>query len=1170
MACGRARTVRRAALLAVIALAGGCAWPQFRGDAAHSGTSRDQSIALHTVPGLVPRWAVTTGGAVRSSPSDDDNTVFVGSSDGRVYAVDETKGTPHWSFATAGPVTAAPAVDKKLVFAASDDHHLYARHESDGSAAWTVLVSSSFAGADSAPTVVDGSVFVSDATTVYAYDEATGAPQWSRPLAVSSPLGAPAVDGGVVFVASYGDAAVFALDEATGAPAWTYQAVGARVACATERSSPAVVAGAAYVSLCPAAAAPNASLYAIDASAGSARWTAGSAPATNDVSVAAGVVYDVTTTGTVEARDAGTGNVQWSASLGAASATSPAVVNGVVYVGADNSKVAAFDATGRRGCAGTPVTCTPLWTATTGGPVRSSPAVTDGAVYVGSDDHRVYAFGLPPIAFNATTLTGTSSTSPIVSRFGPDGRLYVAQFDGLIKAYTVARSGIASYHVTATEVINAIQGITNHDDDGSVNSSVTTRLVTGMAVTGTASNPVLYVASSDPRIGAGPDGVQTNLDTNSGVISRLQWQSGQWQRTDLVRGLPRSQENHAPNVLTLDTATNMLYVGQGGNTNEGAPSHNFGFLPEYAYSAAVLRIDLNAIGNTTYDLPTLVNDNHPHLKGPFGGDAGNHQAKITVGSPVQVYAPGFRNPFAMVVTRAGHRFVIDNGQNAGWGDIPIGAGPQGTCTNGVNEPGTHDVDSLHLVDQAGYYGGHANPTRGNRANTFDPLNPQSPVPTANPIECDARDSSNNGNIATLPPATAGMAEYTSSALADQLDGDLLVAAQGLGAIYRVELDTNGTTVLSVDPLFSNLGGNPMDVAVQDDNGAFPGTIWVPGFTDNTIHVFEPADFGGQIPPPCSGTYSTTLDEDHDGYTNADEIDNGTDPCSAGDVPHDWNRNGISDRNDPDDDSDGIPDVSDPFPLDPSNGLSTHIPVAYSWQSGAPNQPCAPTPFPSGCPGGLLGLGFTGLMSNGTSYYSALYDPTNIIAGGAAGVFTVAAVPPGDATGSTNTQAYAFQYGIDANPADTGVFTVHARVVAPFAGTTPAGRQAIGMYLGTGGQDNYTKLVLDANHGAPRVSVVQEVAGATAWSAATPTTLPGPDAVDLYLTVDPTAATVSASYSTTTGGVTSARTTVGTPHTIPSSWLTSTTQGLAIGVIATSAGASPMPATWSLLEAYAGP
>ena len=33
-----------------------------------------------------------------------------------------------------------------------------------------------------------------------------------------------------------------------------------------------------------------------------------------------------------------------------------------------------------------------------------------------------------------------------------------------------------------------------------------------------------------------------------------------------------------------------------------APSHNFALLPEFALSAAILKVDLTAIGNTTYDL----------------------------------------------------------------------------------------------------------------------------------------------------------------------------------------------------------------------------------------------------------------------------------------------------------------------------------------------------------------------------------------------------------------------------------------------------------------------------------------------------------------------------------------------------------------------------------------
>jgi hypothetical protein len=775
------------------------------------------------------------------------------------------------------------------------------------------------------------------------------------------------------------------------------------------------------------------------------------------------------------------------------------------------------------------------------------------------------------ISFGQAVLQGTTSTSPTVLRFGPDGRLYVAQFNGLIIAYTVTRVSTNAYSVTASETINAIQQIPNHNDDGTLAPSVTTRQITGLLVVGSANSPIIYVSSSDPRIGGGTEGTQTNLDTNSGIVSRLTHDGTGWHRQDVVRGLPRSEENHATNALVLDQTSNTLYVAQGGNTNMGAPSHNFNFLPEYAYSGAVLKVDLSAIGTTTYDLPTLVDEDHPGLVGPFGGDLGKHQAKITPSSPVQVYSPGYRNPFSLVRTRTGSLYAWDNGANAGWGDIPIGAGPTGQCSNASNEPGVHLNDSLHRITGQGYYAGHPNPTRGNKANTFNTTNPQSPVPTANPKECDARTPTTNGSIANTTFATTGMAEYTTANLGGQLDGDLITATWQ-GSVLRDHLSPDGTKVLSAETLFSNVATHPIDVAVQSDSQAYPGTIWVPDFADGSIHVFEPADFGGRTPPACSGADSATLDEDHDGYTNADEIDNGTDPCSAADEPHDWNHNFVSDRNDPNDDSDALPDVSDPFPIDASNGLSTAVPISYAWQNGAPVNPCAPTPTPSGCPGGLLGLGFTGLMSNGVTNYNDMFDPRNMTVGGAAGVLTVAQVPPGDPTGSGNSQQYAFQYGVNADPATTGVFTAHTRIDAPFAGVTPQGNQSIGFYIGTGDQDNYVKVVLTANGGHPGIRFVEEVGRVVTTGPLSPLTLPGPDSVDLYLTVDPAAATVTVRFRVTTGGASSPIIDVGKTPTLsfPASWVTDSSRGLALGVIATSAGGPTFPATWSVLEATSGP
>lgn len=759
------------------------------------------------------------------------------------------------------------------------------------------------------------------------------------------------------------------------------------------------------------------------------------------------------------------------------------------------------------------------------------------------------------VGFSKTSLAGESSTTPTSLQFGPDGRLYVAELEGAIKVYEVGRNGPDSYSVTGTETITSVESIPNHNDDGTLNPSVTGRQITGILVVGTAAHPVIYVSSSDPRIGGGDSGENTGLDTNSGIISRLTWNGSSWQKLDLVRGLPRSEENHSTNGLALDPATNTLYVAQGGNTNMGAPSNDFADLPEYALSAAILSVDLTAIGNTTYDLPTLDDSARPgtaDANDPFGGDAGANQAKLVPGGPVQVFEPGFRNPYDVLISRSGRIYTIDNGSNSGWGDKPVNVGPGGTCTNAIHEPGRTDVDTLQLVTEHGY-GGHPNPTRGNMANTFSSP-PQSPVTTANPVECEWRDAGPaRGNIAEYPASTNGLTEYTASDFGGALEGDILSASFD-NKIYAAKLNSAGTGLVTKEALFQNVGVTPLDVVAQGDNGAFPGTIWVADLGNGTIEVFEPNDYGGSGGGTCAGTYGAA-DEDGDGFTNEDEIDNGTNPCSSADVPPDWDGDHISNLNDPDDDNDGIPDTSDPFAIDPHNGMTTTLPVSLTWNNDAPR------------PGGLANLGFTGLMTNGTSDYESLFDTAKMTAGGAAGVATVDEVTEGDALGSQNDQEYAFQVGV---VPPTGRFTAHTRILAPFSGIAPQDYQSMGLFIGTGDQDNYSKLVVSANGGAGGVEFLQEVNGVPSYRPEAPVGLPGPSAIDLYLTVDPAAGTVQPSFTVTSGGVTGAPVEVGGPEPIPSSWL-SGSSALAGGIISTSTGSgSPFSATWDLFEMLAEP
>ncbi len=788
-----------------------------------------------------------------------------------------------------------------------------------------------------------------------------------------------------------------------------------------------------------------------------------------------------------------------------------------------------------------------------------------------------------PPTFVSSNLIGENVNNPTVLEFGPDGRLYVAQQNGTILIYTIQRNSPTSYQVIATETVDLVRNITNHNDDGIVNNGVNNRQVTGLIVRGTAANPVLYVTSSDSRIATGND---ANLDTNSGTLSRLTWTGSAWQKVDLVRGLPRNEHNHATNGLTLDPTTNTIYIAQGGHTNMGAPSNNFAFQPEYALSAAILSVNLTAIEalptqtdangqQYKYDLPTLNDPTRPDIAAPsaqypfgidqndpFGGNNGHNQAIILPGGPVQVYSPGYRNPYDIELMTNGLMYTIDNSHNPGWGGPVIGEGTS-NCTNEQNDNNSlSSGDNLHLVT-AGYYAGHPNPVRGNPigANLYDVqivngnrietltrtfTAGDTPVPfaLANPVECDHRvPGVDDGALAVYPASTNGIVEYTASNFGDEMKGDLLAASFN-GNIYRMKFTANGTALVDLDTssannyqvLFSGFGSTPLDIDALGDAEIFPGTVWVATYGSDNITVFEPTDFF-----VCSGADDPLLDEDSDGYSNADEIDNNTDPCSGGSKPNDNDGDFVSDRNDNDDDNDGILDPQDAFAIDPTNGLNTTIPLNYGWAIGDPGT-------------GLFGMGFTGLMKNNTTDYLDQFDPDEVTAGGAAGKFTVNAATSGDAL--NNNQDYAFQFGVKAD-GSTGPFTVRTRLESPYFNSAPTGNMSQGIYIGTGDQDNYLKIVMTASG---TIDVVSEIGGVASSNSYPSAGILASTFVDFYLSVNPVTGQVQPKAAINGGAITD----IGSPLFMPLSWF-SGTNALAVGIIATSNGATPFSATWDQID-----
>ena len=196
----------------------------------------------HGAPGTSVRWSYTSGNSVESSPAVAGGTVYIGSDDDSLYALDAATGHLRWSYSTGGPVESSPAVAGGIVYIGSDDDSLYALDAATGHLRWSY---STGGPVESSPAVAGGIVYIgSDDNMVYALDAATGQLRWSYTIGVfgTGPgvESGPAVAAGIVFIGSWDDK-VYAVDAATGHLIGSYSTGG------SVESSPAVADGIVYI-----------------------------------------------------------------------------------------------------------------------------------------------------------------------------------------------------------------------------------------------------------------------------------------------------------------------------------------------------------------------------------------------------------------------------------------------------------------------------------------------------------------------------------------------------------------------------------------------------------------------------------------------------------------------------------------------------------------------------------------------------------------------------------------------------------------------------------------------------------------------------------------------------------------------------------------------------------
>ncbi|MFH1573033.1 MAG: PQQ-binding-like beta-propeller repeat protein [Acidobacteriota bacterium] len=341
-------------------------WPLFRG-----------SLSLRGVTGtslpapLELRWSYQAEDSIESSAAITGGTVFVGSMDGALHAIDLATGKVEWKYKTAGPVQ------------------------------------------ESSPGVSDGVVYIGDlGATLHAVDIETGKARWTF-TAGDEIRSSPVPAGDRVYFGSY-DQHLYCLSASDGSLIWKYETEG------PVHGTPAVENDAVYISGC------DERLRAISATTGKQVFEfplgayAGASTAVRD-----GHAYLGTFGNEVLGIDLGRRVAAWVYTHPTRSFpfySSAALTEQYVVLGGRDKMVHCLRRDNGKA----------VWTFMTGARVESSPLIAGNRVFVGSNDGKLYELDLATGKKNGEFVAGAAlSASPAAGR----GALVIGSQDGMLYCF---------------------------------------------------------------------------------------------------------------------------------------------------------------------------------------------------------------------------------------------------------------------------------------------------------------------------------------------------------------------------------------------------------------------------------------------------------------------------------------------------------------------------------------------------------------------------------------------------------------------------------------------------------------------------------------------------------------------------------------------------------------
>jgi outer membrane protein assembly factor BamB len=451
-------------------------------------------------------WTCNTGSSPHSTPAVVDGTVYVGSGYKGVFAINASTGAKIWNYPTSPGMHSSVAVAGGRVYLAGNDGVMYALDSATGAKLWSYTMSNT--GTTSSPAVANAILYIRDNNGYLCAFGKAATPSTSIFPAVGLAGTTTTVSGSgfqatSTLIATFGGAPItlssstvdplghfsatftipptsvpgnyqITITDTSGNSASTNYTVVAPPSTSwpmfmhnlqhtgtPDNVAPtnntvlwkfdvdrgeidnAVTTSAAVVGDIVYEASHNAFLYALDAYSGTLYWrfNLGGIAALSSPAVVDGVVYIGSERG-VYALNAYTGTKIWQSSPTFLTDSSPAVSGGTVYIGSfvEHSLFAFRASTGQL-----------LWKFTAGDYINSSPAVAGNVVYVTSDDGYLYALNAATGALVwkfyclADSPADNLSSSPAIA----NGVVYVTVGNGNVFALDASNGNKIWSHTTA-------------------------------------------------------------------------------------------------------------------------------------------------------------------------------------------------------------------------------------------------------------------------------------------------------------------------------------------------------------------------------------------------------------------------------------------------------------------------------------------------------------------------------------------------------------------------------------------------------------------------------------------------------------------------------------------------------------------------------------------------